>query len=225
MKIIKYLKGVLSDDSGSVTIVEAVYIFPIVFFVIGFLILTSFYQLQKSSLLSDAQRIALTISRSKINPVFNQFDGNISNQIDFKSTPQTYPQDKPSSNYSPYRYLTSKIENIEMINKKLNELIHQNALLAGPKIDSEVKCVNGFPNQLIVVSFRSQIESPGFMVYLGLPKISLMHVTGTARIMDSTEYVRNVDLASDAIIFLKEKTKIGEDFRKYVSEIAKVIPK
>lgn len=225
LKILNSLKSSFKDESGAVSVVEAAYIFPIVFFILVFLIITSFYQLQKSSLQADAQRLSLAISKSKVDPEIIQLDGYISKHTDFKSLPQIYPLGKNHLVNNPYRYLSSNIENEKIIESQINNFVQKNAFLSGPKITCEVECLNGFPNQTIIVTFKSQINFPGFLTDLGLPKINLLHVSGVSNVKDPAEFVRNVDLSFDAIDILKENSKIGKNFRSFVNEIGKVIPK
>jgi hypothetical protein len=220
---LKSLKKILKDESGAATIIEATLVFPVVFFVIGFLIIASFYQLQKSALQSDAQRIALAFSKSKVIPEYNNFGRVISNKIDFESIPQTYPHQSRYNN-NLYRYLSTEIENEDLLNLQFRELIQDSALLAGPKMVCEMKCINGFPNQTIIVTIKCQINFPGFLSYFNLPKINLMQVTGIASIVDSAEFVRNIDMTCDAVTFLKDQTQFGKEFSSFIYKIGRVIP-
>ncbi|MDF2534657.1 MAG: hypothetical protein K0R18_814 [Bacillales bacterium] len=224
MQFLKSLKRILKDESGSATIIEATLVFPVVFFVIGFLIITSFYQLQKSALQSDAQRIALAFSKSKVIPEYNRFGRVISNQIDFESIPQSYPLHLSTTNNNLYRYLSTEFENEVHLKSQFRELIQDNAILAGPMMVCEMNCLNGFPNQSVIVTIKCQINFPGFLSYFNLPKINLMQVCGIASIVDSAEFVRNIDMTFDAVTYLKDQTQFGKEFSSFIYKIGRVIP-
>ena len=71
------MKGILREkwnsESGSAQIIEMTLIFPIVLFVLGFLIYVGSYVLQSTAMYTEAQKIAVIAAREGQMPGYENF--------------------------------------------------------------------------------------------------------------------------------------------------------
>ena len=142
------MKGILREkwnsESGSAQIIEMTLIFPIVLFVLGFLIYVGSYVLQSTAMYTEAQKIAVIAAREGQMPGYENFFAGtgITTKTDFDWS-DGYMPGKDIINevmkvHDPYRYWGKgflKRENKTTMEKALRQLIAENSFLAGTNVD------------------------------------------------------------------------------------------
>jgi len=171
------MRNFYKDQSG-VAIVEATLVFPIVFFILVFLMMISFYLYQKVAVDSDVRRAAVMISHAKAFP-----DGM----------------------NSPYRYWTSNIDGISTMQLELDRLLETNQFFFSSNFTSKIACQNDSLSQQIIVHTNNQSQFPSFFQLIGLEKFFQTDVYTIAAVHDPAEFIRNVDIAFDFVHDLSEQ--------------------
>lgn len=175
------MKGILREkwnsESGSAQIIEMTLIFPIVLFVLGFLIYVGSYVLQSTAMYTEAQKIAVIAAREGQMPGYENFFAGtgITTKTDFDWS-DGYMPDKDIINevmkvHDPYRYWGKgflKRENKTTMEKALRQLIAENSFLAGTNVDCTISASADPLAPAIKVNVVKHLSAPGFLRQLGL---------------------------------------------------------
>ncbi len=187
----------IKNESGAVTIVEATLIFPFIFFILGFFILTSLYVLQKTSLSADTERAALAISKIKAIPGYDHLGQAISKATDFSEEPSLDSVLDMISTVDPFRYHTSDIHDIEGIYSQFATLVGDDQFITPSQTNYSISCQsNGF-NQEIFVEATQEIDLPLFVRVLGFDENLEIQTTALATVCDPAELIRNMEVANE----------------------------
>ncbi len=218
-----FCKRFVRSEVGAVKVVEATFVYPIVFFIMGILIFMSCLLLQKSALQSDAERVALAVSKVKAQTGYNLFGNVISSAADFPMEVSDSLLRNVLEESEPYRYLQSDVVDLATLNDELESLISRNRFLIPSQIDCQISCERKILNQQIVVHVTNRVNLPSFVRYLGLEKLLLIDITATATVSDPAEFIKNVDIAFDVGGFLNEKYQLQNKLTTFVDRIKKML--
>lgn len=219
----------LKSEKGAAQIIEMTLIFPLVLFVMAFLIYTASYVLQSISIYNDAQRIAVAATREAAIPGYEHLYAGtgVTTRADFNwpdgSAPEKEIINKIMSQSDPYRYwstnfLTESEKNT--LENNLESLISSNSFLASSNVDCTITTANNILNQQVQVRVVKYISTPELMQLLGLGSDISIDVTATAVVGDPAEFVRNTDMVFDLKEYMFDNLKIGKKNQTINQKIA-----
>ena len=227
------MKGILREkwnsESGSAQIIEMTLIFPIVLFVLGFLIYVGSYVLQSTAMYTEAQKIAVIAAREGQMPGYENFFAGtgITTKTDFDWS-DGYMPGKDIINevmkvHDPYRYWGKgflKSENKTTMEKALRQLIAENSFLAGTNVDCTISASADPLAPAIKVNVVKHLSAPGFLLQLGLTSSLDISVTAVAVVNDTSEFIRNTDMVYDLGTYLWENLKFGDSNQTMSQRVA-----
>ncbi len=223
------LRKRLKDENGAVMLIEAVFIYPIVFLAIFFLIYVGLFILQYMSVSAYAQKVALLASREVAYPGYinlvskdvyttsaveadlgTDADGNTINSFSGKVTLNFDPK---KAQVNAYRYWGDPLssESKTVLVNILKEMVKKNSIIgAGGDVKATVEAENYFVTQYVKVSVSQPLASFPVLDAFGIEQPTVS-ATVQASVNDTDELVRNVDFAVDAIRAIAKKLGIDTD--------------
>lgn len=215
-----YLMGVAAVAAGAYTIVEATFIFPIVFFCMFFLIYIGMYILQSVLIYTQTQKVASIVSKSMAVTGYEKVGKHTADNVNFDFKDNKYfTQDSVNTIYNEkaklYRYFyTDPIagnSDIESINSSLTSLIDNLSIISGGGVTCDINAKNYFINQTVSVTIKREGAIPEVFSYIGMDGVSSdITVTATAASCDGAEFVRNTDMVYDFVTFLSDRLHISD---------------
>ena len=214
------------DDTGASSIIEMTLIFPLVLFVMGFLIYLACYVLQSVTMYNDAQRIAIAASRESAMPGYEYlYKGQgVTTKADFNwpegSAPDIDIINQVMKKHEPYRYWGTGLLNESektTLEENLERLVANSSFLASSNVDCTITPVNNLISQQVRVRVVKYVDAPGFVKALGITDNISIDVTAVAVVGDPAEFIRNTDMVFDLMEYVFEEVKFGPD-QKTLSE-------
>lgn len=198
-------------DRGAVTIVEATFVFPIMFFVI-------FFMLYYGNACYVKATVDSAVSRCAVEAAARIADSNLA-FLEETGSLETSAENN-SQNY-PYRYVLGGYVNNTVKNateKKLEEEIQKTGLFFGLKpavTDCDIKYKNYFVYQTISIDLDYQVKFPIKMIFSN--EATVIHFTShdEAAVSDASELVRNINMAEDFI----DRTGIVDKVKEKISKL------
>lgn len=213
-----HFKQKLKDEEGAVQVIEMTLIFPLVLFVMGFLLYMGSYVLQSVTIYNDAQRIAVAASREAGIPGYEKlYQGTgVTTKADFSWPDDVSPAlsviNDMMNEHDPYRYWGNGFldeSEKSTLENNLKRLVSENSFLASSNVDCTITTSNNILSQQINVRVVKHISTPNLMRYLGLADNISIDVTATAVVGDPAEFIRNTDMVFDLADYLLNNLKIG----------------
>lgn len=217
------------DDTGASSVIEMTLIFPLVLFVMGFLIYMGSYVMQSVTIYNDAQRIAVAASREAGIPGYeNLYQGaGVTSKADFNwpdnSAPAINVINALMSEHDPYRYWGSGFldsSEISSLETNLERLVADNSFLASSNVDCTITTSNNVLSQQVQVRVIKYISAPQLFQALGLADNISIDVTATAVVGDPAEFIRNTDMVFDLTEYMMDNLKIGSSGQTINEKIA-----
>lgn len=217
------------DNTGAAQVIEMTLIFPLVLFVMGFLIYMGSYVMQSVTIYNDAQRIAVAASREAAMPGYeNLYEGaGVTSKADFnwpdKSAPAIDVINALMNEHDPYRYWGSGFldeSEKNTLEANLERLVADNSFLASSNVDCNITTTNNILNQQVQVRVVKYISTPRLMQTLGLTDNISIDVTATAVVGDPAEFIRNTNMVFDLADYMFKNLKIGKDKQPISEKIA-----
>lgn len=217
------------DDTGASSVIEMTLIFPLVLFVMGFLIYMGSYVMQSVTIYNDAQRIAVAASREAGIPGYeNLYQGaGVTSKADFNwpdnSAPAINVINALMSEHDPYRYWGSGFldsSEISTLETNLERLVADNSFLASSNVDCTITTSNNVLSQQVQVRVIKYISAPQLFQALGLADNISIDVTATAVVGDPAEFIRNTDMVFDLTEYMMDNLKIGSSGQTINEKIA-----
>lgn len=200
----------IKDETGMVSIIEATIVFPVMFFVLFFIVYmgNAYYQIaQVDAIVMEA---AIEGSEWIVNP--QQYD------MEKKGTIPVNIR-----NIDPYRYILGEIPgaSIDKIEKQIAKDMedrisrcHSFFIDMNPKITSQKKDMAEYHNYLIYSTFSTEVtyEVTFPIRFFGEKETTVLKMASCANVAvnDAPEFIRNVDMAEDLV-----KDLIGEEIEKF----------
>ena len=215
--IINRLFAGLSSDNGYVT-VEASFVFPIMFFVLLFIIFIGNTYYEQSKIESIVAENAVRGASYIVNPNLMYIDKG-------KHIPAT----SKDIHVDPYRYLdffSSGDAAEREIETRVKNEIKGNSLVLFNNQNVQILSVNAdYDNKVLyskfVVQVHYEIKFPIRFIFENDPTILKISARSEVSVSDSAEFVRNADMVVD----LLEDTKLGETISGIFSKINEFISK
>lgn len=229
----KKILSILKNENGAAQMVEAAFIYPVVFLCIAFLIYLGLYILQFMSVSAYAQKVALLASREiaypgYINIVTESPYSNASVEADLGNSNSfngrinmTFDPEKVESR--AYRYWKSNpLEGYEQSFKDiLVEMVRKNSIIgAKDNVDVVIKSDNYFIVQYVTVSVSQPLMDFPILEFFGIESPTVK-ATVQASVNDTDEFVRNTDFAVDALEIIANKLGIDVNGMKEKVQNAK----
>lgn len=211
----------LKDESGSASVLEAAFVYPIVILMVTAMIFIGVYVLEVTLLdlrtQMTADMIAKNISFAGYDEVVDVY--NFTETADGPGKPAV---NRAYDDMAPYRYLSvqkadSRYE--DSVKEYVSGLFFNSA---ATECNIEIK--RQMFGRKVIVSVRRDVKMPGFFSLAGLSDNYRMSVSSSALTSDSAEFVRNTDLTVETVNFISEKTGVKDkfsDMRDKISEILK----
>lgn len=207
-------------EKGAVPIVEATFIFPIVFFCMFFLIYIGMYILQSVLIYTQTQKVASIVSKSMAVTGYEKVGKHTADNVNFDFKDNKYfTQDSVNTIYDEkaklYRYFypdpIAGNSDIESINSSLTSLIDNLSIISGGGVTCDINAKNYFINQTVSVTIKREGAIPEIFSYIGMDGVSSdITVTATAASCDGAEFVRNTDMVYDFVTFLSDRLHISD---------------
>lgn len=219
----------IKSDKGAVQVIEMTLIFPLVLFVMGFLIYLGCYVMQSVTIYNDAQRIAVAASREAGIPGYeNLYEGaGVTSKADFNwpddSAPAIEVINALMSEHDPYRYWGNSFLDASEKNSleaNLERLVADNSFLASSNVDCTITTANNILSQQVQVRVVKYISTPQLMRVLGLTDNISIDVTATAVVGDPAEFIRNTNMVFDLTEYMFNNLKIGKSGQTVNQKIA-----
>jgi len=223
------LKDKLKNEYGAAQVIEMTLIFPLVLFVMGFLIYLGSYVMQSVTIYNDAQRIAVIAAHESQMPGYEHFysNGGITTKADFNWAEGYVPGktviDAVMGEHDPYRYWTNsflKESNKTTLENELQGLISSNSFLASSNVDCNIETSNNVLSQTIKVNVVKSVNTPQLFSQLGLNSSFDINITAVAVVNDSSEFIRNTDMVFDLGSYLWEELKFGDNNQSMSERVA-----
>lgn len=213
----KSVKKLWSNESGASTIVEASFVFPIMFFVMFFLIFMGNAYYLKASVDDIANRRALEGALRVQDPLYEYVNG------------ESAEKEVNEMPIYPYRYIfTGSIKNsvVPMMQKKvIDDVSAASGLLSGmkPVMKNKSKVCewkNSVLYSTFVVRIEYTIQMPWKFVWTENPIVLSLKARAEEPIDDTPEFIRNINMGMDLLEATGVTDKIESAFNK-VSEFVK----
>jgi len=202
-------ENILKDEKGSVQVIEAALVYPVVIFTVVTLIYMGMY-IFDASLLNDRARMAAVTAAKTV--TFTGYDelGDVysSLELDPKApAPDRAHVDKYYSESSPYRYFVNGKADDRFAAKVCDYA--SDGLFRGTGVTCTVDVRRKLFDREVVVTVEKNVSLPGILRLSGVRTGRKMTATASAVTSDPAEFVRNTDLAMDAASFIGNKTGIN----------------
>ena len=227
----------LKEEKAAAAIVEYSIILPICLFLFGFLFLSGYYLNQRAVLDSAVNRgvvlaqkiycdpnadaiLDMGLSDNYYRSGYRLISGGFSADTNFKSDPYRYL----GSNYK-YNEIATIIERKVRGSVKTSQLITLESRVSDLNVDLP-KSFSGFISYKVTVSASQNFYNPFLprLVKKNAKPLLTLESSATAAVMNSSEFVRNVNMVDDVI----EKftgSNIGSKLHDMVSKISTFISK
>lgn len=208
--------------------VEAALYFPITIAVVMAVIYLGLFKMQESYFFFQVERTAAQLAKEIAYPGYEGFtdkeplsDG----KVDFS---WEEPSDEQvQSYYEAYNGSLTKIYRLgagsntkERLAKYQESLCKYSTLLSVGTAKASIRVENKFMSQSVFAELRYELPTPGILRYLGMKDTISLYAAAYQPVLNTTDFVRNVDLAWDLGKFFLDK--LGIDTDKFVENFNKV---
>ena len=208
--------------------VEAALYFPITIAVVMAVIYLGLFKMQESYFFFQVERTAAQLAKEIAYPGYEGFtdkeplsDG----KVDFS---WEEPSDEQvQSYYEAYNGSLTKIYRLgagsntkERLAKYQESLCKYSTLLSVGTAKASIRVENKFMSQSVFAELRYELPTPGILRYLGMKDTISLYAAAYQPVLNTTDFVRNVDLAWDLGKFFLDKPGIDTD--KFVENFNKV---
>ncbi|QSX04840.1 hypothetical protein JYG23_09000 [Sedimentibacter sp. zth1] len=201
------------NNSGAI-IVEAAFVMPIVIVVVFILIYMALLQIEQSIMYSQAEIIGQSVCKIINFPGFEKLILDESEEIEKSTLDDIY------SEHNPYRYLINRErDDFEQLEKTLKDLVCKYAVLNGGQIEPHIEAKRDGLATKVMVSIDYSFLLPSFVKIVGINNNVNRRVVSTTYATDSVEFIRNTDLAFDAVNFLLVKLHLKDKVNVFYQKI------
>ena len=185
--------------------VEAALYFPITIAVVMAVIYLGLFKMQESYFFFQVERTAAQLAKEIAYPGYEGFtdkeplsDG----KVDFS---WEEPSDEQvQSYYEAYNGSLTKIYRLgagsntkERLAKYQESLCKYSTLLSVGTAKASIRVENKFMSQSVFAELRYELPTPGILRYLGMKDTISLYAAAYQPVLNTTDFVRNVDLAWD----------------------------
>lgn len=210
--------------------VEAALYFPITIAVVMAVIYLGLFKMQESYFFFQVERAASQLAKEIAYPGYEEFQDKepLSDpSIDFSWTEPS--SDQVSAYYGAYNGTLSKIYRIGTGNgtaRRLQQyqesLCKYSTLFSLGTARAYIKVDSQFMSKSVFAELRYEIPTPGILQYIGVRDSLTLYSAAYQPVLNTTDFVRNVDLAWDLTKFLLNKLGLQDKADKFVECFNKV---
>ena len=208
----------LKNEKGE-AVIEATLVYPIVFFIVGFIILFGLYEMQGVVEYSCAQYIASYTTKLITEPGYENYGEINDNDIDFKSV-NKFSNDGKKFSANMYRRINNNKISKDKMKEKLENMVNSSKLLKIDNTECTVNFKRSLLNTTIVVTVKDNIKMPNFLKYIGLGNNWSRSVTATSVVTDPAEFIRNLDMAQDVINYILDKLGLSGRIETLINNVS-----
>ena len=218
-----------NSETGAIMVEAAIY-FPITIGIVMVVLYFGLFKLQESYFFFQVERAATELAREASYPGYDSFTDenplkNSKVDFDWENGPS---ESQTKSYYAAYKDSASKIYRWGVDSKLARRaadyqqaLQKNSALFSMGRTEAYVKVNSSFLSKSVQAELRYVVSTPGILKYLGLRDSLTIYTAAYKPAINSTDFVRNVDLAWDMGNFFLKKLgldgkaqKLGETFDK-----------
>ena len=229
----------IRNDNGAI-MVEATIYMPLVLCTVMALLYLALFNMQEYMMMYQSQRVASVAAREEAYLGYDAFGMGSDNEIDFSWGEGGGPSTDSLASY--YESYTSQLTNIYRelgtvlsiagvngsdggeYESRFADSVRQSTLIAlGTVSAPEVEIDTGFWGTDIEVTITHSLPVPGVLAYLGYDGGATIRTAAYSYSVNPSEFVRNVDLASDLMSYIMEKCGLSESYDEFLSKTSEVL--
>lgn len=217
--------GERNKEKGAIML-EATIIFPIVLMTVMALLYMGLMKLQETAMLYQVQRVASQGSMMVASPGYAELcdNGNSldARKIDFASFPSNIDEYYKAYHENPIR-LYREIFGCTWIGESEltsygNKVLDTVSILAlGNFVNKEIRLERNFWGTTVVAEIGYEIRTPAVLRYFDLPETLGWKQAAYSKAIDPAGFIRNTDLAADAIVLGCEKLGLKDGLDKIIT--------
>lgn len=222
----------LHNESGSV-MVESAIIFPIVLLSVFSMLYLGLFKLQEAAMLYHVQRVASEGSLMASSPGYAYMSGNGARldavDIDWGELPgndeiEGY-YDAYHSNFAVlYREIFGcgwvDSRDVENFGGKVLDTV--SVLAAGRLFQTRVEINRDFWGSNVTAEIEYTVKTPGALRLFQLPDTVVIKQAAYRRAVNPAGFMRNTDLAADAVVYVSEKLGLKNELGKITECLGKI---
>lgn len=212
---LKKLKKLMSDTSGD-AVVEATILFPIMIMIFAALILLAMYLPQRTILQEAAQFTAIALA-TEISDTYVAFD-NQGNRVAEVAVENVYVSTIKG-------ILGSGLNAEDKAYSIANHLAGKGIISVSGEVQVELEATNYVIYQEITVKLTQSVPLPVDLSFIGFPTEIVLVQEASAVVQNGDEFVRNIDIAKDMVIWLDNKFEISKTLEEALGSIGDVVGK
>ena len=219
------------DRERGAIMVEAALYFPITIAIVMAILYLGIYKLQESYFFFQVQRAASMLAREVAYPGYDSFSVTVpltDNTIDF-SWEGSPSETQVSAYYNAYNGSLSKIYRLGLddqtqgrMQQYQDALRKKSGLFSFGKTDAHMQVINSFLSKSVQAEISYSIQTPSILRFIGVKNQITLYAAAYQPVMNSTDLVRNVDLAVDLSNFLLKKFGLDGQAKKFIEKFNKV---
>lgn len=201
----RFLKKIEDESAG--VMVENVIVFPLVFVVIIFMIISAFLLYDRVVIETAARRGATYASHCVADPHYATLVGQ-SGDLDFSKSVESLNFSSVGKDIQPYRYLSGGMSVQSVVETEVKKIINKSRINWVPQENVTVLCTqeNKIIYQDVCVKVTSTYNLPGWLDWFGLETKYKIETEARLAAVDPDEFIRNADLVVDIITSIDDAT-------------------
>lgn len=216
----------MKNEKGAV-MVETTIIFPMVLMCVMAMLYLGLFMLQESAMLYQVQRVANQGSKLVASPGYEHLGIYDTKKIDFTDGDinineyyAAYRQDFATIYREIFGHPWISEGELEQFSDKIADSVL--LLSAGRIFANPVKIERGFLGTKVVSEIVLEFRTPGVLRYFGFEDTISFKQAAYANSTNPADFIRNVDLITDAVFVAAEKMGIGEQVDKIVEKFNEI---
>lgn len=218
-----------THECGAIMVEAALY-FPITIAVVMAVLYLGLFKMQESFFFFQVERAASQIAKEIAMPGYENFQKNPLNdtQVDvsWKDGPS---EEQIQSYYNAYSGSLTKIYRMGLDSQtqsRLKEyqeaLCRTSALFSLGTTEAYIKINRGFLSQSVEAEIYYVASVPGILRYLGVKDKITLYAGAYQPVMNTTDFVRNIDLSYDLGKFLLDKLGMGDKAEAFIQKFNQI---
>lgn len=228
----------IKNENGAI-MVEATIYMPLVLCTVMALLYLALFNMQEYMMMYETQRVAAVAAREEAYLGYGTFNMGADNEIDFDwgdGIPSSgdildYYQAYSGRTTDMYREMKTILnisgiteENGGSYTAKFADAARESSLIALGTVSSpEVEIDTGFWGTEVTVTITHSLPVPGVMAYLGFEGSPAIRTAAYSYSVNPSEFVRNVDLATDLVDYIMEKLGLSESYDEFLTKTDEVL--
>lgn len=202
----------IKDNQGAI-VVEAVYVIPIVVIVIYVLIYMALMQIQKQIIYNETQKISQKLVKNISFPGYEHLA--LLSEEDLNNC----DYNKIFSIHNPYRHLFNHNKIYGSYADLLKTKINNTKIIMIDLDKPQINIVNRGLSKQLNLSINYYYKMPCFVKILGINNLAKGNVVIRSCAIDSSEFIRNVDISFDLIDFLLQRLGLKDKIELFYDKI------